>query len=172
MEDKLKRIFWLVLVAAIIFSVLLNGCAYITGEYPATTVGSMPRWVWSLGDSGYSIIVDRQTNQAIRDVTPDEAFGIIGTSERSDYPVILDVRTLLEYDEGHIHHAINIDYNSSGFKDEINKVSRDELYIVYCHSGHRSSAARDVMEGLGFKHVINVTGGFSEWVAEGLPVDK
>jgi rhodanese-related sulfurtransferase len=174
MEQNRHRIFlYLLLTATLALSVFSNGCAYITGQTigeSTTIIGSMPRWAWTMDDRGYSIIVERQTNQPIGDVTPEEAFGIIGTSERLNYPVVIDVRTPQEYAQGHIRDAINIDYSSSDFKDEINELDKNKLYVVYCHSGRRSSAARDIMEALGFKYVINVTGGFSEWVAAGLPV--
>ena len=45
-------------------------------------------------------------------------------------------------------------------------------YIVYCQTGVRSDMARKIMEELGFKHVINMTGGYTAWVAAGLPVEK
>ncbi len=87
-------------------------------------------------------------------------------------PVIIDVRSDTEYAGGHIRDAINIDFNSSSFKDEISQLDKDITYIVYCRTGLRSAAARMTMEEAGFKHVINMTGGISNWEKDELPVVK
>jgi len=164
------------LTLMIVFAVFAGGCDYITGralDETTAPTASLPRWVWSSsGDSIYSIIVDRYTQEPIRDVTPEEAFGIIGTSQHSENPVVIDVRTPEEYAGGYIHDAINIDYLSPSFRDYIETFDKNKLYIVYCRTGGRSSAARDIMEEAGFKHVINMTGGFSDWQAAGLPVTQ
>jgi len=153
---------------------VFSSCEYITGEaleVPGATVVTPPRWVWSTSNGPYSIIVDRYTHEPIRDVTPVDAFGIIGTSEHSENPVVIDVRTPQEYNDGHVRDAVNIDYLSPSFRDALGPLDKTKLYIVYCRTGARSSAARDIMEEMGFKHVINVTGGYADWVAAGLPVE-
>lgn len=155
----------------IVFSIVLSNCAYITGEAIENTP-LIPRWVWSgSGDSIYSIVIDRYSHQPIKDVTPDEAFGIIRTSQYLGNPVILDVRTPEEYAAGHIRDAINMNLNSPTFKDEAGKLDKNKLYLIYCRSGSRSAAALDIMEELGFKNVINMTNGFSEWQVAGLPIE-
>ena len=143
----------------------VSGCSNTADETPAPYTGP-PRWVWSMGDGGYSIVVDRNTHEPIRDVTPSEAFGIMGTSSHSENPVVIDVRTPEEYAGGYIRGAINIDYRAADFRDKIVKLDKDKQYIVYCRTGVRSSEARDIMEEIGFKHVINMTGGITEWEAE------
>ena len=171
MKHKVAFIF---LSAVVVLGAFFTGCAIITGEDPGISVSSVtpPRWVWSNGSGDYSIIVGRQTHEPIRDVTPDEAFFIIGTSQHSENPVVIDVRTPQEYHDGHIRAAVNIDYLSPSFRDELGPLDKTKLYIVYCRTGVRSSAARDIMEATGFKHIINVTGGYADWLAAGLPVDK
>ena len=169
----------LLLAASFLFA---SGCDYITGaalDKTATTASLMPRWWWSSVDDTSiddtyhpSTIVDRYTGQLIKDVTPHEAFGIIGTSSYLGNPIVIDVRTPQEYAGGHIRDAINIDLNSASFKDDIVKLDRNFTCIVYCQAGVRSAAARKIMEELGFKHVINMNGGISVWIAQGLPVAK
>jgi rhodanese-related sulfurtransferase len=167
---------YLFLFVVIVVSAVFSGCDYITGEaieIPETNASpSTPPWVWSASDGPYSIIVDRHTHEPIRDVTPDEALGIMLTSSHSENPVVIDVRTPEEYAAGNIPDAINIDYRSPSFRNDVAGLDKDKLYIVYCRTGVRSSAARDIMEEAGFKHVINMTGGYSDWVAEGLPVEQ
>lgn len=154
---------------------LITGCEYISGKAPdntLTAVSPLPRWAWDGIVDGYPVVIDRNTEEPLRDISPEEAFGIIGTSQISDYPVILDVRTPEEYDGGHIRNAININLNSPDFNDEINKLDKNKTYIVYCRSGSRSNAARNIMEDSGFRHILNMTGGINDWISEGFPVTK
>ncbi len=86
--------------------------------------------------------------------------------------VLLDVRTPEEFAEGHIPGAINIDYNSGNFKSEIEKLDKNKSYEIYCRSGKRSRAAADIMNELGFKSVVNLSGGILEWQENGFEVVK
>jgi rhodanese-related sulfurtransferase len=82
----------------------------------------------------------------------------------------VDVRTPPVYGRGHLRDAINLNFSSAGFKDEISQLDKDVTYIVYCRTGLHSAAARMAMEEAGFKYVINMTGGISNWEKDGLPV--
>jgi rhodanese-related sulfurtransferase len=155
---------------------MVGGCDYITGaalDKPEITTAPLPRWGWSLLDNTYpSTVIDRKTGKPITDVSPEEAFGIIGTSSYLGNPVVIDVRTPGEYAGGYIWGAINIDIGSPDFRDRVAPLDKNFTYIVYCRTGVRSNQARNVMKELGFKYVINMTGGYTDWVAVGLPVDK
>jgi rhodanese-related sulfurtransferase len=153
---------------------VIGGCDYITGAALDKTEAtiSLPRWGWSvLNDTYPATVIDRNTGQPLKEASPDEAFGIIGTSQYLGNPVIIDVRTPQEYASGHLRDAVNIDYQSPSFKNDIGRYDKDFTYIVYCQSGVRSAAASKVMIELGFKYVINMTGGYADWVAAGLPVN-
>ena len=52
---------------------------------------------------------------------------------------ILDVRTAQEYSEKHIPGAINIANESIGTKDIPELPDKDQLILVYCRSGNRST---------------------------------
>ena len=86
--------------------------------------------------------------------------------------VILDVRTNAEFSEGHIAKAINIDFYGAGFKDEISKLPKDGIYLVYCRSGKRSATSSGIMADLAFVNIINMLGGITKWQSDGLPVVK
>ena len=47
--------------------------------------------------------------------------------------------------------------------DEIEDL-KDEEVIVYCRSGNRSQTACLILEHLGFKNTVNVTGGVLDWI--------
>ena len=50
--------------------------------------------------------------------------------------------------------------------------ARDAELVVVCRSGARSSRAADVLRGLGFERVVNMSGGMTAWNAAGLPVTR
>lgn len=72
--------------------------------------------------------------------------------------VLVDVRTPKEYNERHLTSAINVDVLNSNFKIEINKLSHDDFYQVYCGTGRRSANATAIMKELGFKNVEDLKG--------------
>ncbi len=107
--------------------------------------------------------------QALEDVTPKEARDLIQNNKDSKNFVTIDLRTPNEYAAGHIGNATNLDYYSSYFRNELEKLDKTKTYLIYCQSGRRSAASLEIMKGLGFKEVYNVTGGIADWQAEGLP---
>ena len=84
----------------------------------------------------------------------------------SDDYIILDVRTFEEYSDGHIDQALNIDYFSSTFRDDLVKLGVEKPVLVYCRSGNRSEKSMDIMYELGFKEVKNLIGGYKSWILE------
>jgi len=124
--------------------------------------------IWVMPISG---CVGQETPaQIIEDITPQEAFALIQDNQNNPDFVIIDVRTPEEFAEGHIENAVNLDYYSETFRDELNKLDKNKTYLIYCRSGRRSSNALSVMEELGFREAYNVLGGIIEWKAEGLPI--
>lgn len=81
---------------------------------------------------------------------------------QNHYPLI-DVRTPQEFVGGHIENALNIDFNSPYFNDEISKLDKDQPFLIYCAAGGRSSKAASLMESIGFKKVYELKGGFRNW---------
>lgn len=77
--------------------------------------------------------------------------------------VVLDVRTVEEYESGHIEGAKSLDVTSPVFERGIGQISKEYKYLIYCQSGGRSAKALKKMEEAGFKHVLELEGGYSEW---------
>ncbi|MFC2011237.1 rhodanese-like domain-containing protein [Chloroflexota bacterium] len=107
-----------------------------------------------------------------KDIIPQEAFTLIQNNQNKPDFAILDVRTPEEFTDGHIENAINIDFYSETFRDELDNLDKNKTYLIYCHSGSRSGKALNIMKGLNFKEVYNVSGGIMAWNAEGLPTTK
>ncbi len=76
---------------------------------------------------------------------------------------LLDVRTPEEYQKGHLPGAQNIDVMQASFREEIQKLSPENTYYVYCRSGVRSRRACQIMQTQGFSDVINLQGGIMAW---------
>jgi rhodanese-related sulfurtransferase len=82
--------------------------------------------------------------------------------------IIVDVRTPEEFASGHIEGALNIDFNSGNFANEITRLNPSESYAVYCRSGSRSGQAASIMHKAGFHDVSNLNGGVIDWTNDGL----
>lgn len=111
-------------------------------------------------------------SQIIKDVNAQEAFGLIQENQGNPEFVVIDVRTPEEFTDGHIEGAINIDFNSQTFESEINKLPRNEKYLIYCRSGNRSRGALNVMVKLGFEEIYHLSVGIIGWLEEGFPTKK
>ncbi|MCC7298945.1 MAG: thioredoxin [Bacteroidia bacterium] len=85
---------------------------------------------------------------------------------------ILDVRTPEEYNNGHIPNAININVNGSDFETAVQKLDTQKTIFVYCLAGSRSARAADILAQMGFKNIVNLEGGYSQWSAAGFPTEK
>ena len=78
----------------------------------------------------------------------------LATSIKAD--VIIDVRTIDEYNVGHIENSLNIEWQAI---DQINKsIAKDKKIYLYCKSGNRSGKAQNILINLGYKDVINLGG--------------
>jgi rhodanese-related sulfurtransferase len=110
------------------------------------------------------------TKTRIEVLEPKDAADLIEKNRASQDFVILDVRTPTEYGGGHIPGAINIDYNSPGFKDEAAKLDRAKTYVVYCRTGRRTARAVKIMVELGFLKIYRISGDITAWKSEKLPL--
>ena len=76
-------------------------------------------------------------------------------------PIWIDVRTMDEYNSGHVSEAVNIPYTEIAEGISALTGDKDASIYVYCRSGRRSGIAKETLEGLGYKQVVNV-GGINE----------
>lgn len=73
-------------------------------------------------------------------------------------PVLLDVRTPEEYEEGHITDALHIPIDE--LRTRLDEVPPHRRIAVYCRSGFRGHLASRVLRQHGHDDVVNVTGGW------------
>jgi hydroxyacylglutathione hydrolase len=53
----------------------------------------------------------------------------------------------------------------------MDQISPDKNVIIHCRSGYRSVVAASMMKAKGFKHVVNVSGGWNEIKNSGVTVE-
>lgn len=107
-------------------------------------------------------------------ITAQEAFSLIEDNKNNADFVIIDLRLPQDYEKEHIAGAINIDFSSETFRDEIDKLERNNTYLIYsyCSCGGIGWNAQLTMEELGFKKVCNMWTGIEEWREKELPTIK
>jgi rhodanese-related sulfurtransferase len=106
----------------------------------------------------------------VKNVDPPEAFALIEENRGNPDFVILDVRTPTEFSRGRIEGAVNLNYYSDNFREELSRLDKNKTYVVYCRTGMRSSNVFEMMKEMGFKAVRQISGGIERWLADDLPV--
>jgi rhodanese-related sulfurtransferase len=126
-----------------------------------------------------------------REITPLQAKRLLDSGQGYTY---IDVRSTLEFDDGHPAGAVNIPLfhrqagrlspNPDFLRVVETHFPRDARLIVGCQLGVRSARAAEAMVAAGFTRVASVRGGFSGmrdlsgevvaagWLALGLPVER
>jgi thioredoxin 1 len=110
------------------------------------------------------------TNKNISDSLKLNATAFKNKFENAKDAILLDVRTPHEFSEAHIKNAENIDWNSNGFKTQVEQLDKSKPVFVYCLSGGRSASATEFLVANGFKEVYELDGGIMKWKAAGLPL--
>lgn len=98
----------------------------------------------------------------IKHVSMDDIVEIM--NENKNY-IILDVRTIAEYNEGHIPNAICIPNETIGSNTISELPDKEQLILVYCRSGNRSKQAAEKLKKLGYTNLIEF-GGIIDWKGE------
>ena len=72
--------------------------------------------------------------------------------------ILLDVRRIDEFEEGHIPGAINIPNEAIGTKEIKELPDKNKTIYVYCRSGYRSKQASHKLVELGYTDIIEFGG--------------
>ena len=92
-------------------------------------------------------------------------------SKSGHKPVLLDVRTQSEYNDGHIQDAINIPHDQLLKEPQLVSAYKDSQMVVFCRSGVRAGKVIEMLEGLGFKEIIDIDGDMLAWNEAGYSVE-
>ena len=97
-----------------------------------------------------------------RQISQEEAAEVM---DRDGTAVIVDVRTIEEYEEGHIPGAICIPNETIGAERPAQLPDLDQIILVYCRSGRRSKEAAGKLAELGYTGVLEF-GGIIDWTGD------
>ena len=75
-----------------------------------------------------------------------------------DKSVIIDVRTLEEWNAGHLATAQHLPLDQVTVSINTLVVDKNQQVYLYCRSGNRSGQAKIIMDSLGYTNVINAGG--------------
>ena len=83
--------------------------------------------------------------------------------ESSDV-ILIDVRTPMEFSQGHIQGSVNVDFKEEkDFQNYFKNFDKSETIFLYCRSGNRSRKSAEKLIDLGFNKIYDLEGGFIEW---------
>ncbi len=132
--------------------------------------------------AGGCLDTKQQPAQIIETITPEEAYALMQSNPGY---VIIDTRTPEAFANEHIEGAINIDYQSENFRDELNQLDKSDTTFAYykpygrapqcCRTNDTLKAALDIFQtfkGLKFKEAYFIEGGIIAWKLKGLPTEK
>ena len=77
--------------------------------------------------------------------------------------MVIDVRPEVELVEGEIEGHVTINFFDPTFKEEVDKLDRNNTYLLHCRSGNRSGKACQLMATMGFTSLYNLDGGIQAW---------
>lgn len=106
--------------------------------------------------------VSTETSSSYQQISMEEAVSMM---EKEDSYILLDVRTVEEFEERHIPGAINIP-NETISSEEIPELpDKNQLILVYCRSGNRSKQASQKLAQQGYTNIVEF-GGINDWTGE------
>lgn len=116
------------------------------------------------GENATTNTTESTINNALgyEQISGEEAKRLMDTE--TDY-IIVDARTIEEFNEGHIEGAILIPEYEIADRAENELKNKDQLILVYCRSGRRSKIASQALVDLGYTNVKEF-GGIIDWQYE------
>ncbi len=107
-------------------------------------------------------------NPSIVNISPQEF------RQLSQQPLLIDVRSALEYKTGHAPNALNLSlprilvgilpiFRNLLLPQWFRELPKDQPIAVICLSAHRSPIAARQLVKMGFSHIYNITGGMIQW---------
>ena len=73
--------------------------------------------------------------------------------------ILLDVRSIQEFNEGHLLGALNLPLGELKNKVSLLIPNHGQTIIVYCQMGGRSKKATNILNKMGYTNVYNLEGG-------------
>jgi len=84
--------------------------------------------------------------------------------------ILLDVRTVKEYQSGHIKDSINIPHDQLIQNIDVLDQYRNQPIVVFCRSGRRAQLVIDTLIQNKFDQIVDLEGDMLAWKTSGFPV--
>jgi rhodanese-related sulfurtransferase len=117
---------------------------------------------------GFQALVN-EAKRTVREMTIDEYRRRAAAGE----PIVLvDVREDREWDAGHLPNAVHI--GKGVIERDIEKAIPDPraLIVCQCGGGYRSALVCENLARMGYTNTYSLAGGFREWIARALPIER
>lgn len=103
--------------------------------------------------------------EQVKIITPNELETLLDESL-----LLIDVRTKVEFDQGYIPGAVQLNFFSKEFEQTMEQYDRYRPVYLYCRTGHRSIDAAAKLISMGFREVYSLEGGMMRWLRFRKPV--
>ena len=84
--------------------------------------------------------------------------------------VILDLRSADDFNEGRITNSINIPFKDLDDRSHEIPSNEEKQIVLICEMGSNSGNAGEQLMKLGFKDILILSGGISQWKMDNLPL--
>ncbi|MFV1950311.1 MAG: rhodanese-like domain-containing protein [Anaerolineales bacterium] len=122
-------------------------------------------WIWPTYLAPSTGFVDSALAISVQDqhITVQEA-----QQKRENEAFMLDVRTVKEWNAGHIPGATLIPLDQLSVR--YGELPIDQEIVIYCRSGNRSAQALSMLTEAGFSTIYSMNGGINNWISAGFEV--
>ncbi|MDD2598318.1 MAG: MBL fold metallo-hydrolase [Kiritimatiellae bacterium] len=118
------------------------------------------RLIGYLGDGISSWAAQAKPLDHLPQLTPESLKHVLGKYSNH---IILDVRSDVEWESGHLEEAIHIPINNIMEGDFT--LDKDQHITIICGSGYRANIAGSLLKSMGYSKVFSLIGGMAAWQA-------
>jgi rhodanese-related sulfurtransferase len=137
-------------------------------EAPYFKMKTKGHFRFSLGGVSGNIQVIEYKQPHYREIDAGKAAELL----QNQSPLLLDVRTRAEFNNGHIKNAILIPVQELQKRvGELSEYKHHDI-LIYCATGNRSTVASKILVDNGFKRIANMRYGIYQWAKGGYPITK
>lgn len=148
---KFKKLLVLVLTIALM-TTTFAACGGQEAEAPAPAPEEVESTVVEDAAMGYFANLPENRNMI-------EMADLMTKIDAGEEMFILDVRSLEDYDKGHLKGAVNLPFASTAIAENLEFIPDDVPVFVYCYTGQTANQVTAVLNVAG-KPVTNIKGGF------------
>lgn len=112
--------------------------------------------------------LDHQANKGLL-VSPSMAIRLMNNYDET---LIIDIRAVAEYKNGHIKGAKNAPLNEFASSIESFSSNKNKPVLLYCNSGSTATRAINLLKKAGFEKINNLEGGIVAWKEANMPLTR